>query len=73
MPAIRDPDNGYGAILDLQAGHSPAIAEALYGVETKAVPFSVHSNTYLAFKIMCYSHHHFYEIANHHDCKLNLP
>jgi hypothetical protein len=73
LPAMRDPDNGFGAILDLQSGHSPAIGEALYGVEIKAVPFSVQSNTYLSFKITCYSHHHFYEIADHHDCKLNLP
>lgn len=73
LPAMRDPDNGYAAIMDLQAGHSSPVAESLYGVEAREVPCSVTSNAYLGFKVVCLSQHHFYGIADHAGCKSNFP
>jgi hypothetical protein len=70
LPAMRDPDNGYAAILDIQAGHSSMIADSMYGVEVRTAPFSVDSNKYMRFKVLCYSHHQFFEIADQFDCKL---
>lgn len=73
LPAMRDPDSGYAAILDIQAGHSTAVAETLYGVEGRDFPSSVRSTEYVSFKVICWSHHHFYDIADHSDCKLHYP
>ena len=73
LPAMKDPDNGYAAILDIQAGHSSAVAEALYGVEGRDFPSSVRSSEYVSFKVVCLSLHHFYDIADHSECKLNSP
>lgn len=70
---MKDPDNGYAAILDIQAGHSSAVAEALYGVEGRDFPSSVRSSEYVSFKVVCLSLHHFYDIADHSECKLNSP
>jgi hypothetical protein len=66
LPAMRDPDRGYAAILDIQAGHSSATAESMYAVEVST--FSVGAGKYIRHKVLCYSHHQYFDIEDHLEC-----
>jgi hypothetical protein len=69
LPSIKDPDNGYRATFDIQAGHSTQVAEAHYGVDIQDLPHSMTAHQFLNFKVACYLSHSYYQMQDRSQCK----
>lgn len=69
LPLVKDPDEGYKATFDIQAGHTTPVAQAHYGVDIQHLPKSMKGREYINFKVVCHLSHQFYRLADRAECE----